>query len=363
MFESVTTAPVPAREFVVNPRVQANGQRLIAWLIATIILVFAVTNLERVSGSTAVQHLSEQLCLWTMDDKRIFHGQVWRLVTHLWLHRDLKHLTNNLGSLLIYWWVVSQYYSTRAWFGTYIAAGVLAGIGYIAFPALWHADFNQWHGSLSDCLVPDDRTLKGASGAIFGLLGMIIAASVRLFLMRKHQIVEILKSGPLFAMSLLVRSYMRLEFVDPPNAKKHDVIESSKFGPPFLISILAVMFLCGMANPTTSALTHLIGVVVGFVAGMILPMKVGMFVFGNQANLVKVEATEHWLKGLRWMKMTLNSSFNHSTDVLILDQLFIDYRLRLRVSSRKVLAGNESMLGDKPVLIACSTGLPFKDDI
>lgn len=323
MSESLVTAPA-TREFVVDLQMRTCGKPLITWLIATIIVMFAVTSLERISGSPAVHAFDQSLWLSLRGDGSFFQGQIWRVVTSLCLHGGLYHVGTNLIALSVFWWSASQYYNTRAWFGTYLLAGIIANIITLAF--LWH---NEW-GSVSGSGV------FGASGSIFGLCGMMLVAGVRLHMMRGKHPVAYIKPGP--GMFLVMR-YLFTGLV--------------LF---FYIPLFAIQIWHDHAVPI-AGLLHFVGLVVGVAAGMILPMKVGTFVFASRHGLVNTKSTFNHFKGLTELQMSLDPSFNSQTDGLLVVEYFVDYRWRWHVSDQTVLVGNAS-ISDKSVLIASSGAIP-----
>lgn len=99
--------------------------------------------------------------LGAKDNQAIAAGQVWRLVTPLFIHVNLLHLFVNMYSLSAIGPSVERLFGSRRFLVTYFLAGV-AGV------------------DMSLAFSP--RPSVGASGAIFGLLG---ALGVFLFLHRR----------------------------------------------------------------------------------------------------------------------------------------------------------------------------------
>jgi len=91
-------------------------------------------------------------------------GQYWRLLTSMFLHGGWLHVLLNgwalyqIGSLFELW------LGSGRMLGTYFATGILASLTSV----LW----SQWHGH-------PERLSVGASGAIFGIIGALIAFLAR----------------------------------------------------------------------------------------------------------------------------------------------------------------------------------------
>jgi len=83
-------------------------------------------------------------------------GEWWRLVTSLFIHFGIAHVAANMIALAYFGPLVERLYGSVNYLFLYLFAGVGGSIASIA----WHPDVNS----------------AGASGAIFGLLGALLAA-------------------------------------------------------------------------------------------------------------------------------------------------------------------------------------------
>jgi len=93
----------------------------------------------------------------------IQHGQWWRLVTGMFLHGGVIHLTMNMISLYLAGMFLELLINTKRLILVYLLSGVVAGL-----VSLW------WHDK--------PVVAVGASGAIFGLYGVLLSLIVfRLF--------------------------------------------------------------------------------------------------------------------------------------------------------------------------------------
>jgi rhomboid protease GluP len=87
-------------------------------------------------------------------------GQVWLLLSSMFLHSGFIHLALNMLSLYFLGSFVEQAFGKSRFLALYLCSGLAGGIAYLYFGAF-------------------DRPAVGASGAIFGLLGGVLGYSVR----------------------------------------------------------------------------------------------------------------------------------------------------------------------------------------
>ncbi|MFX1375885.1 MAG: rhomboid family intramembrane serine protease [Promethearchaeota archaeon] len=100
----------------------------------------------------------EYLLLFVQINKNILiNYEIWRLITPIFLHADLLHLFSNMFALLIFGATIetNTKISKVQYISVYIISGVIGNV-------------------FSLFLLPIDSISLGASGAIFGLIGMII---------------------------------------------------------------------------------------------------------------------------------------------------------------------------------------------
>ena len=88
----------------------------------------------------------------------VLQGEHYRLFSYMFLHANFIHLLNNCFSLYIFGSRVERFYGLPKTLVIYLASGVLAGV-------------------VSVFLVPHPTI--GASGAVFGLLGAMLALALR----------------------------------------------------------------------------------------------------------------------------------------------------------------------------------------
>jgi rhomboid protease GluP len=85
---------------------------------------------------------------------RIVRGEVWRLATSIFLHGGLDHLLGNMVALYILGIAVEHAFGPGRMAAIYVAAGVVGGLATSAVNPL---------------------PTVGASGAVFGLMGCLVA--------------------------------------------------------------------------------------------------------------------------------------------------------------------------------------------
>ena len=134
---------IPSRRFLATPL-----------LIDACLLVFGLMVL--LGGVSATDPSGHQLVQWGSNVSGLtLHGQPWRLLTHLFVHAGLSHLLLNLFSLWLLGLLVEDRTGPLRLLLVYLASGVGGGLA-----SLW------WHSQGINSV--------GASGAIFGLYGLLL---------------------------------------------------------------------------------------------------------------------------------------------------------------------------------------------
>ena len=137
---------IPSRRFLATPL-----------LIDFTLLVFGLMVLSGVSASSPT---GRQLVLWGSNVSGLtLHGQPWRLLTSVFVHAGLSHLLLNLFSLWLLGLLVEDRVGPLRLLLVYLACGVGGSLA-----SLW------WHN--------DGINSVGASGAIFGLYGLLLVLLV-----------------------------------------------------------------------------------------------------------------------------------------------------------------------------------------
>jgi rhomboid protease GluP len=136
-------------------------------LVIVIVLVFAI---ELVTGIPLTQMFANASWL-------VWRGEVWRLVTAMFLHAGLLHLVVNLISLFQLGRFYELMFGTRRFLFIYFTTGLAASLASVF-----------WTRAAS----------VGASGAIFGVLGAFIFSIRRSPLWRHHPAGKSLVSQAIF---------------------------------------------------------------------------------------------------------------------------------------------------------------------
>ena len=109
------------------------------------------------SGVPYLWPTGPQLIAWgaNQGSRIVLYGEQWRLITSVFLHFGLIHLAVNMWSLLVIGPLIERLYGNLAFAVLYLASGVGGAIASLAASPM--------------------RTSAGASGAICGLLGGLVA--------------------------------------------------------------------------------------------------------------------------------------------------------------------------------------------
>jgi rhomboid protease GluP len=161
---------------------------------------------------------------------KVWDGEWWRLIASMFLHAGIIHLFFNMWSLRVVGPIVEGMFGSATYFVIYM----LAGLG----------------GSVASCMWNPMGTSVGASGAIFGLLGAIIA----FFLTHR-------RSMP----AEVFRSYMQ------------------RIG-----LLVAINLFLGFSIPRVDNSAHVGGLVTGFVCGFAAYLPAGTRPVLNARRIVRL---------------------------------------------------------------------------
>ena len=180
-------------------------------IVAACGVVFAVMT---ASGVPIFWPYASQLVGWGANDgaRLILRHEYWRLPASVFIHGGLIHLVLNMWSLLVIGALVERIYGHLAFAVLYVAAGI--------------------GGAIASAAVPPMRVSVGASGAICGILGGLLA-----FLVAHRRAI------PPTVLRLLRKNVM---------------------------VVVASMAVLGMLVPNIDHAAHLGGLAVGFVGGLLL---------------------------------------------------------------------------------------------
>lgn len=143
---------------------------------------------------------------------RIAGGEIWRLITPIFLHGGFTHMLFNSFSLVLFGPGLERMLGKGRFFVVYLSAGVLANVA-------------------TYFIQPPTYTHLGASGAIFGLFG--------------------------FYISLIVYQKEKLPYADQQ----------------IILTIAVIGVIMTFIQPHINVTAHLFGLLAGFLLGRIFPLK------------------------------------------------------------------------------------------
>jgi membrane associated rhomboid family serine protease len=102
----------------------------------------------------------------------IFHGRyVWTFLTSMFMHGGFFHLFANMFSLFFIGSLIEKILGAKRYIGFYLISGIIAGLFFVLSSLVFPSNFNTY--------------AVGASGALFGLIGilMIITPNLPVYIM------------------------------------------------------------------------------------------------------------------------------------------------------------------------------------
>ncbi|MEI6849987.1 MAG: rhomboid family intramembrane serine protease [archaeon] len=137
---------------------------LTSWIIAiNVIIFFLLLILQSIFGESIYNYL-------TLVPANILAGKyVWTLITHMFLHANVFHLIFNMFSLWFIGRVLEKIIGSKRFLWFYLLSGIFAGLVFVFFAGFFGNTLigERLFGSANIAGV-------GASGALFGLLGILI---------------------------------------------------------------------------------------------------------------------------------------------------------------------------------------------
>jgi rhomboid protease GluP len=159
---TVSKAGSALSEYQAQLKLLERGDYVTKALVAPNILVFGAAGL---AGAGFFVPNAEVLEAWgTNFGPLTTNGQWWRLVTSLFLHLGVFHVALNMCALYVGGRLAERLFGSQAFALPYFSAGLAGSLGSL----IWNPAVNS----------------AGASGAIFGVYGAMLA-----FFLRKHSAV------------------------------------------------------------------------------------------------------------------------------------------------------------------------------
>lgn len=134
-----------------------KGTKVTYFLILINVLIFLSMT---ISGLGFIAFKGSDLILWGANDWfSVSHGDYWRLLTSVFLHAGIMHLGSNLAML----YLIGNFLESRMGSSLFLIAYIITGILASITSFFWH----------------ENVLSVGASGAIFGLLGVWLVLLIR----------------------------------------------------------------------------------------------------------------------------------------------------------------------------------------
>jgi membrane associated rhomboid family serine protease len=120
--------------------------RICRWLVGINVAVFVVQILTSPNGPFPDIRFTQA---FDLNPKDVLHGQVWRLLTHAFLHTP-DSIWHILFNMLFLWWFgsdVEDLYGPREFLTFYLTSAVGAGLAYVVSSWIWMRDTTPAFGA------------------------------------------------------------------------------------------------------------------------------------------------------------------------------------------------------------------------
>jgi len=96
--------------------------------------------------------------MFSLIPAKVFEGEIWRIITSMFLHGDFLHLFYNSFALLMFGPILEKTIGYKRYLLVYFTSGILGGIAYTLTSLVTNEFFTP---------------AVGASGAIYGVIGTL----------------------------------------------------------------------------------------------------------------------------------------------------------------------------------------------
>lgn len=139
-------------------------------IIAINIAVFVFVSVAIIVSGFSHSSFGDTVVSYTSLNPQLFvHGYFWTLVTSMFTHFSFSHLLVNMISLFFIGMFVERLIGRRRYVWFYLVSGLAAGLLFVALTFLGNS---VPYGS--QIFGTPDLSAVGASGAIFGLAGLLV---------------------------------------------------------------------------------------------------------------------------------------------------------------------------------------------
>lgn len=132
------------------------------------IWIILITSIISIIGFFLFGLVPSLVDYFALVPSNVLNGKnLWTLVTHIFFHADLFHLFVNMFSLFFLGSITEAIIGKKRFFWFYLVAGIFGGIFFVLFALTGNlSGFSSVFGDINLAGV-------GASGALFGLLGIL----------------------------------------------------------------------------------------------------------------------------------------------------------------------------------------------
>lgn len=144
-----------------------------SWLVIINVIIFIIVSaIILILGETS----SERVFSWiALQPNAFFSGQIWQLLTSMFMHGNFTHLFVNMISLFFIGNFIEKLIGRKRFFWFYMISGIFAGLFFV-FLAYFFGN-----GVLGARIFGSPEVFAvGASGAIFALAGLLTILTPKL---------------------------------------------------------------------------------------------------------------------------------------------------------------------------------------
>lgn len=275
----------------VNFNEDRRPQREMGWITKAIFVAFVATWIFQTFAQWLnigfLQTIADTLWNNGVLDKTVWTGQVWRFVTHMFLHGGWMHLFGNVLGLVCFAVFARNCFSGRGWLLVYFGGGLTA--------------------ALLQLMMTPDAKMVGASGGIMALWGATIAATIRF------------KRAP-----------------DNERPWEHVVPLSTS------LKWLVFQFVIEQFIANVGHWAHLGGLLGGLLIGAVITLRGAPALLANRSGLViptevSQSTTRDKRKFLQKVALTLTRTFDKARDYIVVEWETIDVFNRRHFSYETVV--------------------------
>ncbi len=138
---------------------QKAGNAVFWSIIAAFVLTNGAVILAQLFQNPGLAAFGERLFDLFILDKRVFAGELWRLVTHMYLHANFLHIFFNLLIFVQFQGALQARFPKQGWLAIFFVSGIVGAIAHLVFVR--------------------DIPAVGASGGDLGLWGAAMGLALR----------------------------------------------------------------------------------------------------------------------------------------------------------------------------------------